>query len=104
MYTGGSDCMKTFCESLRENTMKMINFKKRKSKLLTKEQEESYENAKICYICKERIENKYLVDKKLLKLEITVMVKENIEVLRKAYVIYLSSSQIIDSTRFMANS
>ena len=84
--------------------MKMINFKKRKSKLLTKEQEESYENAKICYICKERIENKYLVDKKLLKLEITVMVKENIEVLRKAYVIYLSSSQIIDSTRFMANS
>ena len=104
MYTRGSDCLTTFCESLRENTMKMINFKKRKSKLLTKEQEESYENAKICYICKERIENKYLVDKKLLKLEITVMVKENIEVLRKAYVIYLSSSQIIDSTRFMANS
>ena len=29
-------------------------------KLLTKEQQESYENAKICDICKEKLENKYL--------------------------------------------
>ena len=28
-------------------------------KLLTKEQQESYENAKICYICKEKFRNKY---------------------------------------------
>ena len=33
-------------------------------KLLTKEQHESYENAKICYICKGKFENKYLKDKK----------------------------------------
>ena len=33
-------------------------------KLLTKEPQESYENAKICYICKEKFENKYLKDKK----------------------------------------
>ena len=33
-------------------------------KLLTKEQEESYENAKICYICKEKFENKYFEDEK----------------------------------------
>ena len=32
-------------------------------KLLTSEQQESYENAKICYICKEKFENKYLKDK-----------------------------------------
>ena len=32
-------------------------------KLLTKEQQESYKNANICYICKERFENKYLKDK-----------------------------------------
>ena len=51
--------MKKFCESLREHTIKMINFKK----LLTKEQQESYENAKICYNCKEKIENKYVKDK-----------------------------------------
>ena len=33
-------------------------------KLLTKEQQKSYENAKICNICKEKFENKYLKDKK----------------------------------------
>ena len=36
-------------------------------KLLTKEQQESYENAKTCYTCKEKIENKYLRDKKYHK-------------------------------------
>ena len=36
-------------------------------RLLTKEQQESYENAKICYICKEKFENKYLKDKKYCK-------------------------------------
>ena len=35
--------------------------------LLTKEQQELYANAKICYICKEKIENKYLKDKKYRK-------------------------------------
>ena len=56
-------------------------------KLLTKEQQESYENAKICYICKEEFENKYLKHKKIIKLEIIVMMQENIEVLAIAYVI-----------------
>ena len=72
--------MKKFCELLREHAVKIINFKKTKMKLLTKEQQESYENGKICYICKENIENKYLKDKKPVKLEIIVMIKENIEV------------------------
>ena len=36
-------------------------------KLLQTEQQESYENAKICYICKEDFENKYLKDKKYRK-------------------------------------
>ena len=35
-------------------------------KLLTKDEEESYENAKICYICQEKFENKYLKYKKVL--------------------------------------
>ena len=59
MYRG-KDCMKKFCESLREHAMKIINFKK--MRLFTKEQQESYENSKICYICKEKFENKYLKD------------------------------------------
>ena len=36
-------------------------------KLLTKEQQESYENAKICYTCKGKFGNKYLKDKKYCK-------------------------------------
>ena len=36
-------------------------------KLLTKEQQEPCENAKICYICKENFENKYLKDKRHCK-------------------------------------
>ena len=59
--------MKKFCESLREHAMKIINFKKKKMKLSTKEQQELYENTKICYICKEKFENKYLKDKKYCK-------------------------------------
>ena len=36
-------------------------------KLVAKEQQESYENAKICYSCKEKFENKYLKNKKYHK-------------------------------------
>ena len=60
----GKDCMKKFCESLRERVMEIINSKKEKMKLLTKEQQGSYENANICYICKEKFKNKYLKEKK----------------------------------------
>ena len=55
---------KNFREFLREHAMKILNFKMKKMKLLTKEQRESYENGKICYIRKEKFENKYLKDKK----------------------------------------
>ena len=34
-------------------------------KLLTKEQQKSYQNAKICYICKEKFEDKYEKEKKI---------------------------------------
>ena len=36
-------------------------------KLLTEEQKQSYEDTKICYICQENFENKYLGDKKSRK-------------------------------------
>ena len=61
------DCMKKFSESFREHAMKIINFEKKKMKSLRKEQQETYENAKICYICKEKFENKYVKDKKYHK-------------------------------------
>ena len=47
----GKDCMKKCCEFLKGHAMKIINFSKIKMKLLAKEHQESYENAKICYIC-----------------------------------------------------
>ena len=64
--------------------MKIINFK---TKLLAKKKQESYENTKICYICKDKFGNKYLKDKKYCKVEIIVIIQENTEVLRIAYVI-----------------
>ena len=66
MYRG-KDCMKKFCEFLREHAIEVINFKKKKMKLLTKMQQESYENSKICYIFTEKFENEYLKDKKYRK-------------------------------------
>ena len=48
----GKDCMKKFCEFLREHAMKIINFKKKKLRLLTKDQKESYENPKISFFVK----------------------------------------------------
>ena len=48
------DSMKKFCEFFREHTMEIISFKKKKMKILTKVQQGSYENAKICYICKKK--------------------------------------------------
>ena len=57
--------MKKFCEPLREDAMKIINFKKKKK--VMKEQQEWCENAKICYICKEKFWNKYFKDNKYRK-------------------------------------
>ena len=83
----GKDPMKKFCESLRERAMKIINFKKIKMTLLTKQQQESYQNAKICYICKEKLESKYLKKQNIVKLEVIVIIQGKKEVLCIAYVI-----------------
>ena len=49
------DSMKIFSESLRKYAMKIINSKQKTMKLLTKKLQESYENAKMCYICKKNL-------------------------------------------------
>ena len=67
IYTEVKVVRKNCCENLREHATKLIKFKKKKMKLLTKEQQESNENAKLCHICKEKLENKYLKDKKYYK-------------------------------------
>ena len=63
----GKNCIKRFCESSREHTMKKINFTNKKIKLLTNEQQNSSQNSKIYYICKEKFENMYAIDKKYHK-------------------------------------
>ena len=62
--------MKKFCESLREHAMEIINFKRKNmtNKLLTNEQQKSYQNANICYSCKEKFEDKCAKEKKYCKL------------------------------------
>ena len=51
----GKDCMEKFCKFLREYAVNIINFKMKKMKLLTKAQQQSYENAKICRVCKKKL-------------------------------------------------
>ena len=47
----GKDCRKNFSDFLREYAIKIIKFKKKTVKLITKEPQESYKNTKITYIC-----------------------------------------------------
>ena len=56
--------MKKFCESLREHVMKIINFKKKKNEVINKRPAGIIRKANICYNCIEKVENKYLKDKK----------------------------------------
>ena len=76
----GKKCMKKFWQSLREHLMEKINFKKKQMKLLAKKELKSYENAKICYICKQKFQNKHAKDKKFYKVS-------SVEVLYLAYII-----------------
>ena len=39
------DCMKSFCESLVKHLMEIINFEKKKTIPVTKEQKQSYKKA-----------------------------------------------------------
>ena len=68
----GKDCMKRFCEFLREYAIKIINFKKKKMKVLTKEQQEWYENRKICCILKKNLKINIWKIKNIVKLEIII--------------------------------
>ena len=47
MYPEVKIACKRFAKFLRERAMKIINFKKKQMKLLTKELKKSYENGKI---------------------------------------------------------
>ena len=42
--------MDKFCDDLRDQAMKIINYEKKEMILLTNDEKESYENHKVCYI------------------------------------------------------
>ena len=58
-YYRGKDCMKMFCEVLKDQAMKIINYEKKEMIPLTNEEIESYENQEICHIC----EKEFCTDK-----------------------------------------
>ena len=47
----GIDCMKIFCNDLKDQANKIINYEKKEMIPLTDKEEESYENQKICHTC-----------------------------------------------------
>ena len=59
--------MKKFCESLREHPKEITNFKKKKNEVINQRAAEIIWKCKICYICKENLENKHAQDKKYHK-------------------------------------
>ena len=50
----GKDCMEKFCESVREHAKNIILFEKKIILLLLKKELESYQDTKVCYICRKR--------------------------------------------------
>ena len=63
----GKDCMEKFCKDLREQAMRISNYEKMIP--LTYE-EKSYEEQKVCYICK-----KNLIQMKTIKLRLNYTIK-----------------------------
>ena len=55
-YYRGKDCMKKFCEDLKENATRIINYEKKKIIPLTKEEKINYNDQQICYICKKEFD------------------------------------------------
>ena len=82
----GEDCMKNFCESLREHAKNIIDFEKKNMLPLTKEELKSHQYVKVCYICGKRFLKKFAMTKIIEKLETMVILQVNIEV---QHIIYL---------------
>ena len=55
----GKDCMKMFCNDLKEQANKIINYEMKEMIPLTNEEEEPSENQEICHIC----EKEFCIDK-----------------------------------------
>ena len=52
-YYRGRDCMKRFCEDLKEHVTRITNYEMKPMDPLTEDEKESYENQQLCHICDE---------------------------------------------------
>ena len=83
----GKDCIEKFCKDLREQAMRISNYEKMIP--LTYE-EKSYEEQKVCYICKREFIQIKMIKMRLnyiIKSEIIVISPENLEELLIIFVI-----------------
>ena len=77
------DCMKKFCEFLREPAIKIVNFKKKKNRVINKRVAGiiwKFKNSLNCKVNIWKVKN-------IVKLEIIVIIQEDIGVLYITYVI-----------------
>ena len=56
-YYRGKDCMKNFCENLKEHLMKTTNFKRLKILPSTEKEDKSHSKEKLCYMCRDKFSN-----------------------------------------------
>ena len=50
-YYRGRDCMKRFCDDLKEHVTRIVNYEMKPMDILTEEEKESYKNQELCRIC-----------------------------------------------------
>ena len=88
-YYRGRDCMKRFCDDLKEHLTRIANYEMKPMDPLTEEEKESYKKQQLRHICdKEFCNDKDNYEyKKMRKVRIIVIIQVNIEVLHIVIVI-----------------
>ena len=77
---GGKDCMKKLFEPLSEHKMEIINFKKKKMKPLTNEQQKSYQIVTFVLFGKKNLKINMLKINNIVRIGTIFIIQENIEV------------------------
>ena len=80
----GEDCIKKFCESLREHAMKIINFEIKKVIQLKTSSRNQMKRQKSAIFTKTLLDINTLTKKIIVKLKIIVIIQANTEVLHIA--------------------
>ena len=71
----GKDCMERFCKDLRKHAMKIIYYEKKEMIPLTDAENKSYEEQKVCYICKKEFNAAAAVADDMMMMTIKSIIK-----------------------------